>query len=168
MMNRRAQHAAALALGLVAAACAGSREAPVRTEVSTVFDRAAGEIRVTVAGLRPAERVESLRLVGPDDAHLAPRRRTHHESVEARRGHPTVGVQARGGSASGIEPGLSLSFDLFDWTWSGSETRRRRAVRAVFAVPEGYRNRPEAWRVEIVVTDPTGAARTRHEPVASP
>lgn len=175
-MNRHAQprgrragstvlRAAVLMLTLGIAACAGDGDEGVRTRVSAKLDRAADEIRATVAALRPSEAVESLRLVGPEGARLAPLRRTRQESVAATQSNPTVGVQARGGSASGIDPGLSLSFDLFDWSWHTAETRTQRSVTAVFAVPEGYRAKPEVWHVEVVVTDPAGPPRTRRAPI---
>ncbi len=164
-LRRPAAFLALLLLALAVGACAGDRNEAVRTRVSADLDRAANEIRATVSGLRPSEAVESFRLVGPDDVRHMPRRRIRSEHVAGTQSNPTVGVQARGGSASGIDPGLSLSFDLLDWTWGRSETRTQRSVTAVFAVPEAYRARPEAWHVEAVITDPTGASRKRRAPV---
>lgn len=154
----------AIGLTLALAGCAADPEPP-RLALTTTRDQARETIRVHVTGLRPAERVDRLRLIGPDDVRLSPAKRTRHRTVRATHSQPTVGVQARGGSASGIEPGLTLSFGLFDWTWGGSTTADRRSVTAVFAVPPGYAEAPDDWYVEAVVTGPTGQRRTRRAPV---
>ena len=163
----RSRRCAALAgLCLALAGCAGDAPPTPTPTVSAILDRPAGVIRVTVAGLRPADQVESIRLMGPGGARVAPAQRSRASSVTATQSNPTVGVHARGGSASGIEPGLTLSFDLFDWSWSESQTRPQRRVTARFAIPDGFRARPDAWHVEAVITDPTGAARRRRAPVS--
>jgi hypothetical protein len=153
-----------LCLGL--AGCAGG-EAPPGLTLTATSESANETIHVHVSGLRPAERVQRVRLVAPDGARFGPEERTRHRRVRATHGQPTVGVQARGGSASGIEPGLTLSFDLFDWAWGGSKTVRRHGVTAVFAMPPGYADAPGDWRVEAVVADPTGQRRTRRAPVTA-
>lgn len=151
---------------LMLAGCAGSNSGALPMAVNARWDRSDDVIRVTVAGLRPAEQVESIRLIGPEGDRLVPKRRTRASGVTATQSNPTVGVHARGGSASGIEPGLTLSFDLFDWSWNESETRPQRRVTATFAIPEGFRARPDAWHVEAVISDPAGTARRRRAPVS--
>ena len=156
----------AIPLSLFLGACAGDSGPVAPTDVNARLDRGAGRIVVNVDGLRPSERVDRVRLVGPDGQVFAPETRRRARSVEATTRRPTVGVQARGGSASGIEPGLTLSLDLFDWSWGGSETVDRRRVTAVFAVPRGCCGEANGWRVEAIVIDAAGQPRTYRRPVA--
>jgi len=155
----------ALACGGLSA-CAGDGDPVAKIALDARLDDRAGRIVARIDGLRPAERVGNVRLVGPRGKAFAAESRMQSRGVAATHGEPTIGVQARGGSASGIEPGLTLSLDLFDWSWGGSDTVSRRGVTAAFAVPDAFRDTPTGWRVEAVVTDPAGGSRTYRAPVA--
>jgi hypothetical protein len=157
--------AIAIVLGIALAGCA-TTEQPRQLRLTAELDRSNETIGVRLVGLRPAENVTRVRLSGPQNQRIAPIQRSRHRGVRARHALPTVGVQARGGSASGIDPGLTLSLDLFDWSWGGSETVAQRSVTATFAIPDGYRRDPDGWHVEAVVTNPTGQQRTYRTPVA--
>lgn len=177
MRNRRTRQAragatcprtpVAIALAAALTGCAGDPGATTATTLTVRAQAERGRVVATVSGLRPADRVERFRLVGPDGTRLRPEDRRHSRSVRTTSGQPTVGVQARGGSASGIEPGLTLSLDLFDWVWGGSNTVDQRSVSAVFAVPPGGTSGLADWNVEAVIIDPAGHARTRRAPVTA-
>jgi hypothetical protein len=160
--------AALAALGVLLAACAGEPAPPARTTVETVLDMRAEAIRVTVRGLRASDRVASLGLVGPDGRRITAQTRQESRGVASTHRQPSVAVQARGGSASGIDPGLRLSFDLFDFDWGRDERRKLRRVTAAFPIPDGYRDTFAGWRVEVVVIDAAGARQVRSKPAPAP
>lgn len=146
---------------LVVAGCASREVPPPPGEVRARLDMGSETIRVTVANLRPSDRVDRLRLVGPEDRRIAPTQRGERRGTKAMHRNPSVGVHAEGGSASGIRPGISLSFGLFDWIWSRDTERRLRAVTATFPVPDGYTEQPGEWRVEAVLMGQMGHRITR-------
>lgn len=155
-------------LVLLVAACNSGQTPPPVPAIHANLAPARDTIAVTVTGLTPAERVARLRLVGPEGETVAPVTRRRARGVVSTDRRPSVGVTAEGGSASGVRPGLTLSWDLFDFEWARSETRARHSVTARFDVPPGYRKAPQDWRIEAVLIDPAGGERTRSIPAPRP
>jgi hypothetical protein len=155
---------AVVALGV--AGCASDGDPAPPPHLSAGFDAATDQVVVRVAELRPATRVAEVRLRGPDGATLAPVAKRRSRGVRTTQGDPDLGVTARGGSATGVTPGVSLSFDLFDW-FGGRETERDvHGLTVRFDAPEGYRDDPGAWHIAVTLVDPAGRRRT--ETLAAP
>lgn len=157
-----------LALLLVLAACAGSRSMePI--QIHPVLENPGtpeASLAVLVEHLRPGMQVEDIRLAGPEGERVSAAPDTYH-TVRGQRGvsqRPTVGIGASGGSSDGINPSLSLSWPLFGWSWAREEQSSVRSAGARIPLPEGYRDDPEGWRIEVDITDVAGATSTRSTP----
>lgn len=158
----------ALCLSLALGACAG-REPPPVPEIRAGHDRAGDSLTVRVVNLPAGTRVTSIRLTGPDGERYDGQDRRTRRGEVYRGGRPGIGVRAHGGSATGITPGLTLSWDVFDslgrGLWGGRETRDLREVSARIPLPEDYREpNPEAWRVVVTLRDASGRARDKTAP----
>lgn len=161
--------AAALAM-LLLAACAGSPESdgppPMQARAYPTPDREA--VVVQVVNIPKGSEVTAIELRTPEGT-LTPSERETRETVSrGESGQPTIGVGATGGSASGVEPHLTLSFSLFDWFWGGDEgangeleSTEGGAVVARIPVPEGRREAVTGKTVTITVEDVAGTPRTR-------
>jgi hypothetical protein len=157
-----------LAILVLLAACSG-RQPEGPPAINATLEEGAlpnAVVAVRVENLRPGMRVEEVRLAGPDGRRVAALPESYRtlRGQEAVSRRPTVGVGVQGGSSDGIQPSLSLALPLLDWSWARREDRTLNAVAARIPVPEGYRDEPEAWRVEAEITDVSGTTRTFRAP----
>ncbi|SDG17682.1 hypothetical protein SAMN05216241_106110 [Limimonas halophila] len=161
--------AAALML-LTVAACAGTDDGdgppPVRARAYPTPEREA--VVVQVVNLPKGSEVTAIELRTPDGV-LTPSKRESSETVSAGESlAPEIGIGARGGSATGVEPHLTLSFSLFDWFWGGDaeangklERTEGRTVLARIPVPEDQRGELTKRTVTITLRDVAGTTRTQ-------
>jgi len=155
--------AAILAL-LVLSACAREAPPPV-PRLAVAYDRPNAMVMVRVQNLPAGTRVTAIRLEGPDGRRATPRTRRLRRGNAYEGGRPNVGLTARGGSASGITPGLSLSWNIFDWDWGAPEHRKVREVIAEIPAPADYLTPDaDAWRVRAILRDATGRDRAKVAP----
>jgi hypothetical protein len=160
--------AAGVALLLAGAGCAKTEKLEPaqawRVEATLVGEEAAS-VQVRVYDLRPADRVEAIRLVGPQG-------QTGHpvDTVERKRitgggslARPSVGVGVVGGSSGHVSSGVGISVPIFSKRDSLRGVKEGREIIARIPIPDApaYREAPEAWRIEIDLTDVTGQTRTR-------
>ena len=157
-------------LALAAAACllaACAAPAPKRPpppqgimEVSTrLATPPATEVEISVAQLPPGRRIETIVLVAPDGARYpaalsAPVRATEGGVKSG----PTLGVGVRGGSSTGVQPSVSVGWNVS--RGQAERTSRRIAARATIPDPAAYREEAARWRVEVAVIEVDGARRT--------
>lgn len=140
---------------------------PPRVTAALVDDATAVEVRVV--GLMPGARVAGIRLVAPGGTALTPAER-RESRTHAGGGGPasSVGVGATGGSASGINPFVTLSLDFLGGD-GGPERRTRRIVaRIPLPDPAAFREAADDWRLEVDLVDVAGAQRTRTLPAPRP
>lgn len=158
--------AALMALLVLALGAGCTREAPPPVpRLAVAYDRPAEMIVVRVRNLPAGTRVTAIRLDGPDGRRVTPRTRRLRRGVSYEAGRPNVGVTARGGSSTGITPGISLSWDVFDWDWGAPSHRKLREVIAEIPAPADYLS-PEsrAWRVTVTLRDAAGTDRQKVAP----
>ncbi len=155
-----------IAVLLALAACARAPAPAPHPQFAASLDESGEAVVLRVANLRAAQRVESIRLAGPDGREVPPATRRSLRGVTATDARPAVGITATGGSESGINPGLSLSLPLFGWVFGGSGPREeyRHGVVARLPLPEGYADEPGAWHLEVAITDAAGRTETRRIP----
>lgn len=157
-----------LVLPLVAG-CTREPPPPGPPRVTAALVDGGTAVQVQVLGLMPGARVAAIRLVASDGSALTPAER-RESRTQAGGGGPasSVGVGATGGSASGINPFLTLSLDFLGGD-GGPERRTRRIVaRIPLPDPAAYREAAEDWRVEVDLVDVAGAQRTRTLPAPRP
>lgn len=154
----------------LAAGCAREPRPPVgppRVTAAPVDDGAAVQVRVV--GLMPGARVAGIRLVAPDGTALTPAERRESRTHAGGGGAASsVGVGATGGSASGINPFVTLSLDFLGG--DGGPERRTRQIVARIPLPDpaAYRDTAADWRLEVDLVDVAGAKRTRTLPAPRP
>ncbi|WP_147274780.1 hypothetical protein [Ferruginivarius sediminum] len=146
------------------AGCGGRAEPPPYPSVRAMrVDYATIEVRVS--DLTPSTQVGDIRLVAPDGRTFEPESRRTVRGIAATSERPAVGVGATGGSESGVDPSISLSLPLTNWSWFRTEERDIRAVVARIPVPGDYSDADEGWHVQAELIDAAGVGRTRHTPV---
>ena len=127
----------------------------------------APEVEISVANLPPGRQVEMIALIDPQGARYPARLATPVTVTEGGvKSGPTVGVGVRGGSSTGIQPSVSLGWNVS----RGQAVRTSRRLEAVAPIPDpaAYRDQASRWRVEVVVTEVDGARRTLSFPAAQP
>lgn len=155
---------------LFLAACAGDRaEAPRALEAEArLAGPGATAIEVRVPDIPAGTRVERVLLLGPDGQRVeAPElSRSSRASGGRTLSRPSIGFGVTGGSASRINPSLSLGWSL---TGDGP-ARRSQEVRALIALPDAaaFRTAPEAWRIEVHYADVTGLVQIISLPAPLP
>lgn len=155
-----------LAAPILLAACSsddGGPTSPREPEVNARLLQSRRNLRVTVTGLRPGERVTAVTLAGPDAAALASAPATLRQR-EAGDPGPGRGVSVTGNSDRGL--GVSFSFDFISQLFGSS----RRPPRKLGLTGEAEADipisdplplvaEPEAYRVEIDYLDTEGVQR---------
>lgn len=127
----------------------------------------APEVEISVANLPPGRRVEAIALIDPEGARYPARLSAPVTSTEGGvKGGPTVGVGVRGGSSTGIQPSVSLGWNVS--RGQGERTSRRVAAVAPIPDPAAYREGAARWRVEVAVIELDGAHRTLTFPAVRP
>lgn len=156
--------AAGLAVCLLAACNAPAPQRPPPPEgimeVSTrLAPPPAREVEISLAGLPPGRRIEGIVLIAPDGARYpaalsAPVRATEGGVKSG----PTLGVGVRGGSSTGIQPSVTLGWNVS--RGQAERTSQRLEARAPIPDPAVYREEAARWRVEVTVMEVEGARRT--------
>lgn len=151
---------------LMLAACAREPAPPVYPRVSAERVESGRLLQLRVDNLRPGDSVGAIRLTGPAGESVGPVDRRGLHGTRGTHAEPSVGITAEGGSATGVNPGISLSLPLFDWVWGGPDREEtRRAVLARLPLPKTARADPQAWALTVEITDATGRTETRRVPV---
>jgi len=121
-------------------------------------------VEVEVGNIPPGRRIERVVLIDAEGArHPAPalvRLRTSEGGLTS---GPSLGVGLTGGSSSGVNPSISLG-----WNVSGAEPARegqRVEARVPIPDPAAYLANASRWRVEIGFTELDGEPRTLTFPV---
>lgn len=151
----------AILVSLALAACAGRPDQPPVPRVSAESVDYGEAVEVRISDLTPSTRVGEIRLLAPDGRAFAAESRRTLRGVAGTSARPSVGVGATGGSQSGVNPGISLSLPLLNWSWARADERRIRAVVARIPVPADYRTGEGAWHVEVELIDAVGQETTR-------
>lgn len=157
----RGHFAIVLLSSLFLAACAGDQAEPPRAlkAEARLNGPEATAIEVRVLDIPAGTRVERVLLIGPGGQRIeAPElNRSSRESGAGALSRPSIGFGVTGGSASRINPSISLGWSL---TGNGP-ARRGREVSALIALPDpaAYRAVPAAWRIEVHHVDVTGQAK---------
>jgi len=157
-------------LALLLAACAGTEDAdgppPTQAHAYPVPEREA--VIVQVVNIPAGTEVTAIELRTADGV-LTPEARERRETVSSgASAAPEIGVGAHGGSSTGVEPHLTLSFSLFDWFWGGDEatngelkSTEGHALLARIPVPEDQREAIAGRTVTITFQDVAGTQQTR-------
>jgi hypothetical protein len=154
---------------LVLAACAGDTTAPPRAleAEARLAGPEATAIEVRVRDIPAGTAVEQVLLIGPGGQRTAAPElvRSTSETGAGALSRPSIGFGVTGGSASGINPSISLG-----WSLTGGPGRLSRRVGALIALPDptGYRANPAAWRIEVRYSDVTGRAEVLSLPAPRP
>lgn len=147
-----------LLASLFLAACARETMGPPRTPKAEarLTGPEATAIEVRVLDMTAGTTVDQVLLIGPSGQRIAAPRLTHssRESGAVVPSRPSIGFGVTGGSASPVNPSISLGWSL---TGDGPACRSRE-VKALIVPPDpaAYRAAPEAWRIEVRYSDITG------------
>lgn len=123
---------------------------------------------VVIRDLPPGRRIEALTLIDPDGERYPAERLSEGIRESGRAGpNPLIGINITGGSSEGIEPSVSIGYNLL----GGGEavaTRSGRFVsaRVPLAEPAAFRREARVWRIEVVLSEITGERRTVTVPAA--
>jgi hypothetical protein len=145
-------------LGVLLAACADGRPAPPRMlkAQATLAGPEAAAVEVGVTEIPPGVAVERILVIGPGGARLEAGQlsRATSEAGAGLVSRPSIGIAVTGGSSSGVNPSVSLGWQVT----GGGRERRSRQVTAVVPLPDpaAYRATAAQWRVEVHYRDVTG------------
>ncbi len=170
MILRRHVLAAIAAAGLLAACAAEPPRRPPPAGIMAVSARLAAPpaqaVEVEVGNIPPGRRVERVVLIDAEGTrHPAPTLVTLRTSEGGLTSGPRVGIGVSGGSSSGINPSISLG-----WNVTGDQTARsgqRIEARIPIPDPAAYRATAPRWRVEVGFTELDGEPRTLTFPVGA-
>lgn len=144
--------------GLVLAACAaGGPEQPrVLKAQAAVAGQEAAVVEVRVTEIPAGVVIERILLIGPGEQRLEADKlaRSTRESGPGLVSRPGIGVAVTGGSSSGVNPSVSLGWQVT----GGGPARHSRQVIARIPLPNpaAYRATAIGWRVEVHYDDVTG------------
>ncbi len=162
-----------VSIGLLSA-CGGTESRPPPKPVPpagvmkvTARPAAAAAVQVLIADVPPGRRIERVALIDAQGMrHPADSLVPVSVTEGGARAGPSIGIGVTGGSSSGINPSLSLGWNVLG---GGAERQSRRIeARVPLADPAAYRAAPGSWRVEIVFTEIDGARRTLTFPAQPP
>lgn len=122
-------------------------------------------VEVVVGHIPPGRRIERMTLIDPDGARYPARSLVPVTTTEGGlRSGPNVGVGVTGGSSSGINPSISLGWNITQ----GEAERTSRRVEAQVPIPDpaAYRANPARWRIEIEFVEIDGERRRLSFPAA--
>ena len=172
-MNPRRLWLGLAAVAGLLAACAGPapKRPPPPQGVMAVSARLAmppaPEVEISVANLPPGRYVEAIALIDPEGARYPARLSAPVTTTEGGvKSGPTVGVGVRGGSSTGVQPSVTLGWNVS--RGRTERTSRRVAARAIIPDPAAYREGAGRWRVEVAVIEVDGARRTLSFPAVRP
>ncbi len=140
----------AAALALLALAACGSGYRPVANARFEPPDR----ILVLTRSAKP---LQEATLVAPDGSGWSA---SQVDSDAPRRtARPDIGIGVEGGSASGVNPGISIGLPLFGWIGSAFRETPPVQGRAMIRVPDAARYRRDwpAWTIELLFGPPGSA-----------
>ncbi len=124
-------------------------------------------VQVVIAEVPPGRRIERIALIDPHGARYPADAPVPVTGIEGGGGvRPRVGIGVTGGSSSGINPSVSLGWNVFGG--EAERTSRRVEARVPLPDPADYRNSAAAWRIEVVVIEVDGARRTLNFPAQVP
>jgi hypothetical protein len=122
---------------------------------------------VKIGNLPPGRRIEEVALLDPNGGrHLAPSLTTVRGTEGGLNSGPFVGVGVSGGSSSGINPSISLGWNVT----GGDPERETLRIEATVPIPDpaAYRTDSAHWRVQVVFTELDGERRTLMFPARAP
>lgn len=162
---------AQIAATCLLAACAGpAPKRPPPAGIMTVAARLAAPpvqaVEIEVANIPPGRRIERIALIDPEGGrHPAPELVTVRTTEGGVTSGPSLGVGVSGGSSSGINPSLSLGWNITGAQAERSDTR----IEAEVPIPDpaAYLTEAPRWRIEIGFTEIEGETRTLTFPASA-
>lgn len=150
-------------------ACAGDEAEPpgaLRAEARLSSPEATA-VEVRVLDIPAGTTIDRVLLIGPGGQLIeAPELSRSSRQSGGVLSRPSIGFGVTGGSASRINPSISLGWSL---TGDGP-ARQSLEISALIALPDpaAYRAAPEAWRIEVHHADVTGLVQVITLPAPRP